>query len=205
MMYDVTMRINNNMQVYKNKEEKKPIIKHDTKKQPHFTSETILKFNMHTGTHLDFPKHMIENGLLSTNFNPGTFVNRKVKVFELSHLNEKIEVRDIEKFSILKDDIIFFKTKNSEYEYFLSDFIYLSSDAAKFLSDRQIFAVGIDALGIERKDPDHKTHKILMSSSIWIIEGLRLKGIKQKEYNLIATPLLVDNSDALPLTVLLYD
>ena len=44
-----------------------------------------------------------------------------------------------------------------------------------------------------------------MSSSIWIIEGLRLKGIKQKEYNLIATPLLVDNSDALPLTVLLYD
>ena len=73
------------------------------------------------------------------------------------------------------------------------------------MSDRQIFAVGIDALGIERKDPDHKTHKILMSSSIWIIEGLRLKGIKQKEYNLIATPLLVDNSDALPLTVLLYD
>ena len=31
MMYDVTMRIKNNMQVYKNKEEKKPIIKYNTK------------------------------------------------------------------------------------------------------------------------------------------------------------------------------
>ena len=51
--------------------------------------------------------------------------------------------------------------------------------------------MGIDALGVERSQPDHATHQILPWSGIVIIEGLRLNHVPAGEYLMIATPLKV--------------
>ena len=201
---DVTMAIHENMQVYKNKIEKKPIVSYVTQSDPHFTSETVIKFNLHSGTHMDFPRHMIEDGLNSTHFDPMTFC-RPVKVFDLSHLKDAIRDKDLVSLDIQKGDMIFLKTKNSFSEIFEFDFIYLDLSGATYLASKEIFAVGIDALGIERLDPMHQTHHMLMTKNIWIIEGLRLKDTVEKVYQCLALPLHVLDADALPLRVILHD
>ncbi|MDT8336741.1 MAG: cyclase family protein, partial [Candidatus Izemoplasmatales bacterium] len=62
MIYDISVAITPEMTVYKNKEEKKPKIKQVNffDKQGNYESEISL--NMHTGTHIDYPLHMLENG-----------------------------------------------------------------------------------------------------------------------------------------------
>lgn len=202
--FDVSMAIHEEMQVYKNKAEKKPILTHITQLEPHFTSETVLNFNLHSGTHMDFPRHMIEDGFVSSDFNPMSFC-RPVKVFDLTHIQDAIKEKDLALLDIQQHDMIFFKTKNSLSETFDFEFVYLDLSGAAYLASKNIYAVGIDALGIERLDPMHQTHQILMSKNIWIIEGLRLKDVTEKQYQCLALPLYVLGADALPLRVILHD
>lgn len=202
--YDVTLLIHPEMTVYKNKANKKPIF---TVASSLFnqdsSNETDLKFNLHTGTHLDFPFHMKIDGKTSLNFDMTTFIGRPTKVLDLSKVNSKITVADLQKHSIKEHDTIFLKTRNSFETEFNFEFVYLSSEAAQYLVDKNIFAVGIDALGIERDQPGHPTHHTLMNHNIWIIEGLSLKDVPEGEYRLIALPMKINHVEALPLSVIL--
>jgi arylformamidase len=61
-IYDISMSIHPTMQVYKNYEHKKPRFTIHNDFKTHGTYETDLAMNLHTGTHIDFPLHMIEHG-----------------------------------------------------------------------------------------------------------------------------------------------
>jgi arylformamidase len=202
--YDVSMEIHPEMMVYKNKDEKRPKITHSQSLQPHFVSETSLQMNLHTGTHMDFPLHMMENGKTSDDFLAHSLC-RNVRVIDLSYVKDFITKNDLVNHAIQQHEMIFFKTQNSLDTTFNPHFIALGLDAAQYLKEQKIFAVGIDALGIERGDAMHQTHITLMNASIYIIEGLRLKDVKEGMYTCIALPLNIKGSDALPLRVILHD
>lgn len=201
--YDVTMLIHEDMQVYKNRAEKKPIFAvAGSKARGDSTNETLVTFNVHTGTHVDFPRHIYDNGATSKDFDITTFL-RPVKVFDLSHLQAMITRTDLEKLDIKKDDFVLFKTKNSFSDEFKFDFIFLEKGAALYLVSLKVSGVGIDALGVERDQSGHPTHRALIDAGIWIIEGLRLKEVSEGEYFMSALPLKLDDVDALPLSVIL--
>lgn len=203
--YDVTMLINEAMPVYKNKASKKPLfIKVSRINEGDSTNETDVRFNVHSGTHVDFPLHVRDNGLSSRNFDVTTFI-RPVKVLDFSSLTDTIRVEDLKTKTILKGDFVFLKTRNSDHNAFDFNFIYLSKEGAAYLQTIGVSGVGIDALGIERDQPGHPSHHTLMNHGIWIIEGLRLKNIKEGVYQMTALPLKLDDVDALPLTVILED
>lgn len=199
---DISMKISQNMIVYKNKEEKKPIFKVDSNFKNSTAYETSICMNLHTGTHLDMPLHMIEDGKTSEYLNLNNLVTN-CKVFDLTNLKDSIDFESIKDFDINKSDFILFKTKNSYKTEFDFNFVYLAKDAAKYLAEKNIKGVGIDALGIERNQTNHPTHKELLSKDIIIIEGLNLKNVDQGEYKLIALPLNIESVEALPLRAIL--
>ena len=202
MIYDISMTINQEMMVYKNKEEKKPVIKQVNFFDKDGNYESVLSMNLHTGTHIDYPLHMIEKGNTS-NTEDLSVLTGKAKVFDLTHLKEKISLTDIEYLDIKKNDFVLFKTKNSLTEEFDYNFIYLDESGAKYLKEKEIRGVGIDALGIERAQENHPTHKLLLSSNIIILEGLRLKDIKEDEYQLFCLPLKIAKVEASPVRAIL--
>ena len=67
MIYDVSMPINEHIQVYKNAEEKKPVIRAAFDYATSDVYESTITMNLHTGTHLDYPLHMVQNGTTSDN------------------------------------------------------------------------------------------------------------------------------------------
>jgi arylformamidase len=203
-IYDVSMMIHENVQVYKNKEQKKPKLSIDSDFKTATTYESRLEMNLHTATHMDFSKHIIEEGLTSVTEDLTKLI-RKVKVFDLSHLSQSISKSDLENLNIEENDFVLFKTKNSDQETFDFKFVFLDESGAKFLALRKISGVGIDALGIERDQEGYPTHKICFQHDIIIIEGLRLKNIEAKTYFMVASPLKIKNVEALPLRVLLFD
>ncbi len=200
-IYDVTAPIFNGMPVYKNKPEKQPTI--ETNTNGHVT-ESRLSMDLHTGTHVDAPLHMINEGETIESIQIEKLV-RPVKVFDLTEVEGKIALKDIDKLDIVENDFILFKTKNSWDTEFNFDFIYLAEDAAAYLAETGIAGVAIDALGIERAQEGHPTHRSLMGSGVIIMEGLQLKDIEAGQYFMVAAPLKIENTDASPARVLLFD
>ncbi|GBF11009.1 cyclase family protein [Tepidibacillus infernus] len=201
-IYDISMMIHQEMPVYKNKEEKRPVLKTMQDFATGHVFESRIQMDMHTGTHVDAPLHMIENGNTID-----TLDLRKVvtpcKVIDLTAIKEKITKEDLQSINLQKNDFVLFKTKNSYDDQFNQEFVYLDRSGAQYLTTKGIKGVGIDALGIERSQPGHETHISLMEAGIVILEGLRLKDIDEGEYFLYAAPLFIKGAEAAPTRAIL--
>mgnify|MGYP001184930152 CR=1 FL=1 len=199
--YDVTAPIYEGMPVYKNKPEKQP--EFNTVTNAHVT-ETRISMDLHTGTHVDSPLHMINDGDTMESIAIEDLVG-KVKLFDLTHVEDRITVEDIKDLPIEKDDFILFKTRNSSVDEFDFEFVFVAEDAARHLAEIEIKGVAVDALGIERAQPGHPTHRTLFENQVIVIEGLRLKEVPQGEYFMVAAPLKIIGTDAAPARVLLFE
>ncbi|NDI36736.1 cyclase family protein [Chengkuizengella sediminis] len=201
-IYDISMTIHEDMQVYKNKEEKKPKIETASDFSNSSAFESILSLNVHTGTHLDAPLHMIEGGETIESIPLENLVST-ARVLDLTHVEGQIGKSDLEPFAIQEGEWILFKTKNSLSEQFDFNFIYLNEDGAAYLKEINVKGIGTDGLGIERAQPDHETHKILFENKIIIVEGLRLKDVPSGTYFMVIAPLKLEGIDAAPARALL--
>jgi arylformamidase len=201
-IFDISMSIRHDMAVYKNKEEKRPEIKILQDFSNATSYESYLGMSVHTGTHIDMPLHMVENGATMEYLDLNKVIT-KCKVFDLSEVSDRITKLDLMKKDISAGDFILLKTKNSFSEEFENEFIYLDKSGAQYLKEKGISGVGTDGLGIERAQPDHETHKQLFASEIVIIEGLRLSDIEEGEYSLIALPIRIEGVEASPARVVL--
>jgi len=200
-IYDITAPIFEGMPVYKNKPEKQPKITRAT--NAHVT-ESRLELDVHSGTHIDAPLHMINDGDTFETISLEQLV-RPVKVLDLTHVIDGITKEDLEKFDLQENDFVLFKTRNSGDEGFNPEFIFLKEDGAQYLAELKITGVGIDALGVERSQPNHPTHKALFGANIIVIEGLRLQEVEAGTYFMIAAPLKLIGTDAAPARVILMD
>lgn len=198
-VYDVSSPIYTGMPVYKNKPEKQP---KQTTNTNGYVTETRLELDVHTGTHVDAPLHMVVDGETIETLPLDKLVG-PCKVFDLTAVEDRITVKDIEGLDIVKDDFLLFKTKNSFDEEFNFDFVFVAEDAAKYLAEIGVSGVGVDALGIERSQEGHPTHKTLFANGVIIIEGLRLKDITEGEYIMCAAPLKLSGVDASPARIVL--
>jgi arylformamidase len=200
-IYDVTMPIFSGMPVYKNKPEKQPSFE---RVQSGYVSESRVRLDVHTGTHVDAPLHMVENGQTLDTIALERLVG-SCRVVDLTEVTDGITREDLENIDIQQGEFLLFKTKNSFDEAFNLEFIYVKEDAARFLAEKAVRGVGIDSLGIERSQPGHPTHKTLFENDIVIIEGLRLRHVPEGNYFMVAAPLHLTGTDAAPARVLLFE
>lgn len=199
---DISREISEEMVVYKNREHKKikrTIVAEHEKNHFH---ESRLDIDMHCGTHMDAPLHMIENGKTIEQLSLNRFVG-ECKVFDLTHIEEKIFKKDIMHLDIQKDDRIIFKTKNSYDDTYNLNFVYIEEDAAEFLVNCHIQTIGIDAMSVERDKPGHPTHKILLGNGIGVLEDLQLKEVEEGKYFLVALPLKIKDAEGSPIRAIL--
>ncbi len=201
-IYDVSMTIEPDIMVYKNYESKKPIFSNASNFETGSHYETDLKMNLHTGTHIDAPLHMIKDGLTMEHFDLDRFIT-KVRVLDMTHVSGMISTKDLKEKEVLKGEFLLFKTKNSFEDHFSNQFISLSEEGATYLAELGILGVGTDGLGIERDQPEHGTHKRLFNADVMIIEGLRLRDIEEGIFDMIALPLKIADVEASPARVVL--
>lgn len=203
-IHDVTRLISEDMTVYKDRESKKikRTVVADYEKADYY--ESRIDMDMHCGTHIDAPLHMIKGGDTIEKYDLSKFIG-DCKVFDLTDVDEAIRKKDIENLDIQKDDIVIFKTKNSFDQGYNPKFVYIEEDAAMYLSEKGIKTVGIDAMSIERDKKEHPSHKIILGANIGVIEDLYLKNVGQGQYFLSALPLNIRGSEASPIRAVLIE
>ena len=197
------MEISEDMQVYKNRAEKKPKlnIKRTLKEG---ANESRLKIDLHTGSHVDAPYHVLKNGKTIEKISLDKFMGNCI-VLDFTKVKNAITEINFKKLKlkIQKNDIVLLKTKNKAGKKFNFNFTYLEKSGAEYLLLKKIKAVGIDCLGIERSQPRHETHKILLKNNIPIFEGLDLSKVNQGRYFFHGLPLKIRKGDASPVRAVL--
>lgn len=167
-----------------------------------------LELGTHTLTHVDAPRHFIEQGLPVDRLPLDILIGPAVVVKPRSERN-LITADNLGQLGIHGVERLLIKTHNSdlwaggEYE-FEPNFVSLSKDAACWLVSKGIKLVGIDYLSIEAFSArDLLVHHTLLEKEIVVLEGLDLSQVPEGRYQLICLPLKVHNGDGAPARVVL--
>jgi arylformamidase len=202
-IYDISMTIEPGMQVYKNKDEKKPQFINASNFETGKAYETRFILDAHCGTHIDAPLHMIEGGETIETIPLEKLINT-ARVLDLTHVTDSIGREDLEKFALTKGEWVLFKTRNSLSEEFDFEFIYLNESGAAYAKEIGLAGIGTDGLGIERAQPNYATHRTLLGGGIQVVEGLRLKDVPEGTYLMVIAPLKMKGIEAAPARAFLF-
>jgi arylformamidase len=202
-LYDISMAMHNGMPVYKDKIEKKPHIR-KTRSLEDGANESSFTFDSHTGTHMDAFYHMLNNGKKIHEM-PLEKCLGKAIVLDFTSIKGGIMEKDLQKKTIEKDTIILLKTRKNPMRTFDFHFTFLEKSGAAFLAKKNVRAVGIDQLGVERGQANHETHDILFKKNIPVFEGLELGAIKPGNYFFIGFPIKIKDGDGAPTRAVLVD
>jgi arylformamidase len=164
-----------------------------------------LVLGTHTGTHVDAPKHFIDDGA-SVEALPLNLLIGRARVVEIGKRGT-ITADDLIAAGLREDLRVLFKTPNSALwnsQEFHEDYAHLSDTGARYLVDQGVKVVGIDYLSIEQfKKPGAPAHKTLLSNGVIIIEGLNLSEAEPGMYEMYCLPLPVSGGDGAPARVVL--
>ncbi|MFP4016922.1 MAG: cyclase family protein, partial [Halanaerobiales bacterium] len=113
ILYDISMEISPDMPVYKGRDAKRPIFEVSSNHQTSSAYETRINMDMHTGTHLDAPLHMIKDGETMEYFTEDNIFNDCI-VLDLRNVDDGITDDDIRGavFQYINSDS--FHTESSE-------------------------------------------------------------------------------------------
>lgn len=204
-IYDISPQISEDMAVYKNKPEKKPKLI-TTRTINDGANESRLEIDLHTGSHVDAPYHVLRNGKTIEKISLDRFMGKAI-VFDFTKIKNGITKNYFKNLNvkIKKNDIVLLKTKNKADNKFNFSFVYLEKNVADYLASKKVKAVGIDSLGIERNQPNHETHKILLRKNILIFEGLDLSKVTEGRYFFYGFPLKIKKGDGSPIRAVLVN
>jgi len=171
-------------------------------------NSTRINLSVHTGTHIDSPKHRLEKGK-GVDEIPLTKLVGNAVVLDFSHKpsNSLILDSDLKPYDqlIAEGDIVLFYTGTTEFWY--TDLpprnVCLDKSGAEWLVSKKINCVGIDSHSIESPDSKGIVHRILLSNDIIIIEGLNsnIKELVGKRVLLVCAPIKLRGLDGAPARV----
>ncbi|WP_419420783.1 cyclase family protein [Legionella sp. D16C41] len=159
----------------------------------------------HTGTHIDFPAHVIREGKTSNDFLIDRLIGKGL-IIQVPDNEISITKTFVKNQPILTNDFVFFKTANSKLSKnstFTKNYVYIEPDAAEELLKKGIKIVGIDYISVDKYEfEDLPVHKALLANDILIVENLELNHVPNGRYTIYIMPLKINNLDGLPARVI---
>jgi kynurenine formamidase len=162
----------------------------------------------HTGTHMDAPFHFNPNGQTIDQVEVNRYIcNNAILIKIQKNANEMITRDNItsnSKYEIKEKDTVVFSTgwekEIKQKDNYIRNNPGLSKDAAEYLVEKKVNAIGIDCpsidIGIDSRLVAHKT---LLSNEILVIENLcNLYEFTNGKFTLLVTPLKLVGASGSP-------
>jgi arylformamidase len=161
---------------------------------------TLLCCDVHTGTHIDVPRHFMKSGKTNEDFPLGTFIGPAylahlpaLDIITASNLENTHIPLDATRLLIRTDNSARLKSSTFDYAY-----TYLACDAAKWIAARGFKLLGFDYLSIEQYGAAPLAHLALLQADVVILEGIDLYNIDHGWYELICLPLRLVGREGAP-------
>jgi arylformamidase len=172
-----------------------------------------LRMSVHTGTHIDAPKHFIDSGDTIDQI-PVEKLLGDVLVLrfndEITTLSKQTLLSHPQSGQFGKFKKILFHTHNSSIyrDYpstFQTDYVGIDTSGAEYLAQFNFDLIGVDYLSIAPFHDTHKPHEILLSNGVVLLEGIDLSSISEGIYQLFCMPLNLKGSEGAPARVILIE
>ncbi len=169
---------------------------------------TEIQMSVHTGTHLDAPRHFLNDRIGIDQLDLHTLVGA-VKVVDIPAEVQTITCEVVE--SALPEgniERILLRTGNSarrllEQSKFQTDFVAIDTGGAEALISRGVRFIGIDYLSVASYSQTREVHELLLGADVILLEGANLADVKAGDYQMVCLPLLLPGSDGAPARVIL--
>jgi arylformamidase len=162
---------------------------------------TTFSMPVHSGTHIDAPRHLYKNGNDITLVDFDSVIGL-CRVIQIPASAKSVLPEHIENAAIQEGERVLFKTSNSDIDWtsknFQRDFTFLSTPAAELLANIKVKSVGLDYICIGNRGNHKLVHSILFETGISVIEGLNLAEASPGSYELFCLPLKILGADAAP-------
>ena len=193
---DVSLKIDEDIVCYPGNPE--PVIEKYRQIPEDSTTESEIDIGSHTGTHVDAPQHIQENGETVKDLDLENFYG-EAQVLNLTSCRKKVDIEDLREKDI-DTDIVLLKTDNSNHQYqdFREDFTYLTLEGVEYLVQEGVKTVGIDYLSLVKFDGGEdatKAHE-KANKEMNVIEGLDLSNVEPGSYIFSGMPIKTDTDGA---------
>jgi len=169
----------------------------------------VMFLGTHTGTHIDAPFHFNPNGQTIDQVEVNRYIcNNAILMKIQKNSNETITSDDIirnSEYGIREKDTVVFSTgwenQIKEKDNYIKNNPGLSKDAAEYLVEKKVNAVGIDCPSIDiGTDSGFIAHKTLLSNQILVVENLcNLYRFNNDKFMLLITPLKLTGISGSPI------
>lgn len=173
-----------------------------------------LKFQNHSGTHIDFPNHFFNEGLKSENYAASFWVFKKPHLINrMSETDEIVNFREEELASIPGDvDFLIFKsgfgTYRSEQKYWMNNPGF-SPDLGKILKSRfpSLKVLGMDFISLtsyQNRELGREAHRQFLGGDnpILLVEDMDLSSLTATPQAITCLPLMIEGLDGSPVTII---
>ena len=151
---------------------------------------TALSMCAHNGTHVDAPRHFIDDGLAVDQVPLEHFVG-PVGVFD--HEGD-VTTEDVLKML----DAYRAWTGEEAQRLLVKGKSVLTEEAARLLAERKLLLYGNESQTVGPEDAPMEVHRILLGAETALLEGLVLTGAAEGRYFLCAAPLNLGGCDGAP-------
>ena len=196
MLVDLTLPIDSRIPVFPGNP--CPEIKQISTIDKNGWNEKQFLFTSHFSTHVDAPRHMIQDGKTLSDYPIDSFIGNVIMFDVRGQSRIRVDVSKVK-----KDDIVFFHTDHIshiyEKDYFNTNPV-IAEETIHALIKKKISILGIDSFSPDN-DP-FLLHKLLFSQDIRIVENLvHLERISQKRFFCYIFPLPIKDADGAPCRV----
>lgn len=182
----------------------------------HYNNTSFIEMFVHSGTHIDFPFHVYENGIRMDDFEIEDFVFDNPLLLELpkNKMSEIIKSDLVpHKTRLENTDLLLIYTGFSKYrekspKKYEEEQPEFSAEATEYLVNNfpSIEAIGVDLLSIEnigKAKPNFPAHKVFLGGDrkFFMIEDMNLSPILDKNLTRVfVVPLILEGLEATPVT-----
>jgi kynurenine formamidase len=169
----------------------------------------IMFLSTHTGTHMDAPFHFNPNGQTIDQVEVNRYICIHAILIKIKkNANEMITSDDIahnKRYEIKEKDTVVFSTgwekQINQKDNYIRNNPGLSKDAAEYLVEKRVNAVGIDCPSIDiGVNSGLIAHNALLSNGVLVVENLRnLYEFTDGKFTLLVTPLKLAGASGSPI------
>lgn len=174
---------------------------------------TQISMSLHTGTHIDAPKHFIDTGRTTDQIPLEKLIGDVLVVGiddSVDVLTDAVLETHLQSADIKQANKILFKTRNSNILHthlheFHTDFVGIDTSAANYLAQFNLDLIGVDYFSVSPYNETSSPHLILLSREIVLLEGIDLTNVSPGFYQLICLPIKVFDCEGAPARAILID
>jgi arylformamidase len=173
---------------------------------------TRITMGSHTGTHVDAPRHFIQEGITVDQIPIAKLIG-EAYVADLSNIPiggaiDSTNLKSKLDGKVTEGDIVICYTGCSDHwfdEAVWKNYTYLTGEAAQYLVTKKISGFGIDFLSVEKFGAKEAVaHKTLLGNGIFIIESISsaIKQFVARKVLLVCLPIKLLGADGAPARVI---